>query len=188
MAKYLSQNELGKLYRENIKKYGDQGVKEIISEQRSKSSEHPRNTIFLSHSHHDKTIVEKMILLFQRLNCELYIDWMDESMPITTTQETARLIKEKIEKSKKVIFLATYYAIKSKWCNWELGIADSLKTLNGVAILPIESRNGNWHGSEYLGLYPIMAFDNLNMDYLNIEEIFIESDNSRIQFQEWIEN
>ena len=71
------------------------------------------------------------------------------------------------------LLLATYHGLRSKWCNWELGIADSIKKSSNLAILPIESKSGNWKGNEYLQLYPEMKFGVSDLELLTVDEINI---------------
>lgn len=187
MNKHLSQNNLDQLYREEVKKIGKEGIEEIKKSQREKRNSNENKTIFLCHSHLDKTIVNKMMILFDNLEIELYIDWMDVNMPELTNRDTASIIKDKIDKSHKFIFLATYNALRSKWCNWELGLAYSSKGENDFAILPIESRSGKWTGNEYLQLYPEMQIDLMNFDSLTASDIKISFYEKRIiDFNEWL--
>ena len=82
-------------------------------------------TVFLSHNHRDKDVLENVIGELKSLGVNVYVDWNDEFMPYVTSRETARRIKEKIRNSKKFILIATEAAIASKWCNWELGYGDA---------------------------------------------------------------
>ena len=94
--------------------------------------------------------------LKKEYHIEPYIDSMDKKMPDETCVETAERIKEVINYSEKFILLATNAAIASKWCNWEVGIADKLKfSSNNMAILPmLEDKDALYKGNEYLELYP----------------------------------
>lgn len=146
MNKYISQPGLEKLYKKELKNSGHDGIKRITDSKRTIERQNNVVNIFLCHSHLDKTIVDKTLVLLNQLQVEIYVDWMDDSLPINTNHETGLLIKTKIENCDKFIFLATFRALKSKWCNWELGLAFSLKKEIEMAILPIESKSGNWPG------------------------------------------
>ena len=188
MKKYLSQKDLDKLYRKEKRILGEKGIEEKLN--RNKTT--PNNVlsngkIFFSHSHLDKTIVNKIGLIFDKLDIELYIDWLDKSLPESTNAITANRIKDKIKSSNKFLFLATYHGLKSKWCNWELGIADSLKTEDNLAILPIETRSGNWKGNEYLRLYSEMKIESDSLDDLNTDKIKIRTISGEyLSLKEWI--
>lgn len=189
-TRHLSQSDLDLVYKKELKQIGKQGFEEFRKEIQEKSKKpEAKNSIFLCHSHLDKTIVNKMLALFQGLNVDLYIDWMDDSLPSHTDKNTASAIKTKIAESQKFLFLATYNALRSKWCNWELGLAYSSKGENDFAILPIESKSGKWLGSEYLQLYPEMQINSLDQEVTITEkDIRINFYNERvIDFRSWLQ-
>ncbi|MFH1051037.1 MAG: toll/interleukin-1 receptor domain-containing protein [bacterium] len=109
--------------------------------------------IFLSHSHLDKELAKGLKNYLYSLNINLYIDWLDSSMPPNTNKETAEKIKKKIIECDHFMLLATNNAIKSRWVPWELGIADIAKTSNNISLIPIVNENEVFLGSEYLTLY-----------------------------------
>jgi hypothetical protein len=117
-------------------------------------SSYLKTKIFLSHKHDEKEFLEGAISLLKTYGVDVYIDWLDDEMPKTTSGQTAVRIKEKIEESHKFILLATEGAINSKWCNWELGLGDAAKYINNIALLPIKKDNTDFSGSEYLEIYP----------------------------------
>lgn len=190
MENYISQLDLELLYNRELKKRGKQGIEEIISKLDSKDDKAKKSkTVFLSHSHLDKTIITKVALLFNLYGVEVYIDWDDATLPEYTDRVTASTIKSKIENSHLFLFLATFRGLQSKWCNWELGIAYAKKDLNNLAILPIETKTGKWVGNEYLQLYPEMKM-NLKLsdsEKLDINQLQIHrADGKIISFEEWL--
>ena len=110
-------------------------------------------TVFLSHSHKDKELVEGFIELLAEQGVYVYVDWNDSSMPRITNGETARRIKERIRELQLFFFLATENALNSKWCPWELGVADSLKSWEDILIIPVADPSGQFKGNEYLQVY-----------------------------------
>jgi hypothetical protein len=116
--------------------------------------------VFLSHSHHDEDLIEEARLLLADQGVKCYIDRNDSNMPKKTSHETARLLKQKIEKCNKFIILASNNSLNSKWVPWELGYADNIKGLNNIAILAIADNFGQWKGSEYMGLYSTIEKSN----------------------------
>jgi hypothetical protein len=111
-------------------------------------------SIFLSHSHKDRELVEGFInYLAYWGKIKVYVDWQDSNMPASTNRETARRIKMKIEELDYFFVLATENALKSKWVPWEIGIADSIK-FDKIAIVPVADSSGKFNGNEYLQLYP----------------------------------
>jgi len=114
-------------------------------------------SIFLSHKHDQKKELQEAIALLRKVNINVYVDWEDQGMPKTTSGITAKRLKQKIQSCKKFILLATEQAIGSIWCNWELGIGDVHKYENNIALLVIKENSGNWSGSEYLQIYPVIG-------------------------------
>ena len=110
-------------------------------------------SIFLSHSHQDKDLVEGYINYLGSLGIEIYVDWQDASTPQITSGATARHIKQKIRENMLFMLLATKNAMNSKWVPWETGVADEIKGESNVFIIPVADPQGRFHGSEYLQLY-----------------------------------
>lgn len=127
----------------------------ILTESRQQSKNNDTITVFLSHSHSDKDLIDDAIAFLKLLNIYIYVDWMDKTMPEQTSGETATKIKSKIVTSDKFLLLATNNAVSSKWCNWELGIGDTFKySRDSLLILPLANNSGTWLGNEYLQIYP----------------------------------
>lgn len=137
-------------------KAGTEGLKGFVNEQRTFSKSISTTSIFLSHSHYDKDVVEQAKIFFENLGINIYVDWADETMPENTDIITAQKIKNQIiTLNDKFVLLGTNNAINSKWCNWEVGIADYFKLPNKkIAILPLADNSGAWYGNEYLRIYP----------------------------------
>lgn len=189
MDNRISRIELDNLYKGEIKKQGKVAIDELVKRKRSTEKDPKREkTIFLCHAHQDKTIVEKVTLLFDKLDINIYVDWMDDSMPKVTNKNTAELIRAKIEHCNRFIFLASYYGLRSKWCDWELGIAYSIKAIDELAILPIESKSGRWEGSEYLQLYPTMIIGNEDLNSVDINQVVISKsiENTSVSLEKWL--
>ncbi len=127
----------------------------IVNEARAFSKTSATTSIFLSHAHSDKNLIDEAITFFSTLNISIYVDWMDETMPEKPNGVTASKIKSKILNNDKFILLATDTAIISKWCNWEVGIGDAYKMHSDkICLLPLAETRGHWTGNEYLQIYP----------------------------------
>lgn len=130
-------------------------------------------TIFLSHSHSDKVLLESFISILNRIPVTVYLDWMDDELTYPPSGKTAERIKEKIKENRKFILLATVRAISSKWCNWELGLGDAAKYDEHIALLPVAESFGQWNANEYLQIYPYITkgqrFQNLLSDFVVIK-------------------
>lgn len=188
MSKHLSQNELRSFYSKEVRNLGKREIDDLLKDSRNTKKGEDKS-IFLCHSHLDKTIVEKITLLFKKVDYEIYVDWMDEGLPKVTDKNTARLIRDKIGNCSRFLFLATSRALTSKWCDWELGIAYSLKEEKHIAMLPIYSQNGNWKGSEYLGLYPEMEIDSIDLNEIDERNVRIRYSKSKtVLLETWLKN
>ena len=83
------------------------------------------------------------------------MDWVDPAMQHPTNRRTAEMLKEKIKRYDKFVFIASDAALASKWCNWEIGFGDAHKyEQDKIAIFPIKQDDRQWGGNEYLQLYP----------------------------------
>lgn len=146
-------------------------VNESLSRTRkfSASSAHSTQpTIFLSHKHDDLGDLTGVMELLEEFGVKIYIDSMDKKMPEQTCGETAVRIKEVIKYCDKFVLLATDRAIESYWCNWELGIGDTHKYINNIAIIPMKDvgvLDSEYKGNEYLQIYPSIEYRNGNTKY-----------------------
>lgn len=120
-----------------------------------------KTTVFLSHSHTDKEIIEETVSLLSKIGVNVYVDWQDDSMPASTSGETAARLKEKIKACSKFVLLASPQAIRSNWVNWELGFGDSVKYIENIALFPFvkSSTASSWVDAEYLQIYPYIERD-----------------------------
>lgn len=123
--------------------------------------------VFISHKHSDLEYLKGFIdYLKSNYKINPYIDSMDSEMPQNTCPQTAERIKYVIGKCYKFILLATNDALSSKWCNWEVGIADKTKFENNdMAILPmVDDIYTPYNGNEYLSLYPRIERKSIDSD------------------------
>jgi len=124
-----------------------------------KSKQEAEVTVFLSHSHKDKELVEGFIQVLDEQGISVYVDWNDTEMPRITNGETAIRIKEKIKELDLFMLLATENALSSRWCPWELGVADSSKDWKKILIIPVADKSGKFKGNEYLRIYRFLDKD-----------------------------
>ena len=121
-----------------------------------------RIDVFVSHSSADNEFI-KRVLLFLRYakgGVEGYVDWQDAQMQHPTDAETAKWLKDRIRRAKKLIYVVTNDSLKSVWCSWELSFADRDKGVEDVALLAIKPNNGRWKHNEYLQQYPCIGYEN----------------------------
>ena len=115
--------------------------------------------VFISHSYLDKDLINALYYKFEQCGYTVYIDWKDEKLKDRNkiTKDVANKLKENMNNSKGLLFVATDNSSESKWCPWELGYVDGLK--NRTAILPIlEKKTSEYKGQEYLGIYPYITY------------------------------
>ncbi|WP_300524722.1 toll/interleukin-1 receptor domain-containing protein [Alcanivorax sp.] len=112
-----------------------------------------KQTAFLCHSHTDQQLAQGLQVILKEHGWDLYIDWQDHEMPESPNKETAIKIKSKILETDWFLFLATPNSVRSRWCPWEIGYADSTKTQDKILIVPTQDDSGKWFGNEYLELY-----------------------------------
>lgn len=169
-------------------KAGNRGLSSTLNESRSYSKTTATTSVFLSHSHTDKPIVEQAKVFFENLGISIYVDWADETMPERPNGITATKIKSKIISNNKFVLLATNAAVVSKWCNWEVGIGDSFKfPSDKICILPLADNSTNWSGNEYLQIYPRVesVYKDTYTLYDNIFRI-IYPDGRSIWLDDWL--
>lgn len=116
--------------------------------------------LFISHSFKDKELVTGLYHLFSKANYQVYIDWIDDVTLDRTnvSPSTASIIKKRILNSSGTSYIATSNSTASKWCPWELGVADGAK--GKVCILPVMEAS-SFNGQEYLGLYPYLNYEKI---------------------------
>lgn len=180
MANYISKEYLDKFISTDTR------FTALFSESRSARSQGKPaygKSVFLSHKHHETTILQQAIALLKGLGVQVYVDWQDDGMPSTTSGNTAKRIKDKITQMDKFILLATEAAIASKWCNWELGFGDAKKYPNNIAVMPIlNTPTSSWSGQEYLQIYPIIT-----SEYLYTKgDYYVEFQGNKIKLSDWL--
>lgn len=119
--------------------------------------------VFLSHSIRDEELVLGIVEFLKQMGKEVYVDWIEDRQlsRSAVTPETAETLRQRMNQSSRLLYLATDNASSSKWMPWELGYFDGLKSGN-VAILPlVDSAYSPFQGQEYLGLYPALGKDDL---------------------------
>ncbi len=160
---FISESQLSE-YRSSTKLFSSE---DFVNLSESHLKDKAKPMVFLSHKHDEKSIVQDVIAFLKKEGVDVYVDWMDKSLPAYTDAKTAQKLKEKIKKSNKFILIATTKAINSKWCNWELGLGDAEKYIKDIALLPVIKSNQSYTGSEYLKIYPYIEFENGRKKYKN---------------------
>lgn len=153
-----------------------------LSESRTES-QYGKKTVFLSHKHNEKEELANTIDLLKSFGVQVYVDWLDEGMPKSTSGTTAKKIKKRIKENRKFVLLATEEAIASKWCNWELGLGDAAKYIDHIAVLPVADDNREFSGAEYLQIYPYIES---NQSIYNEKWDVVFPDGRRTSIANWL--
>lgn len=124
-------------------------------------------TAFLCHSHKDEDLVRGLVVYFGQIGWNVYVDWMDASLPDSPTRETAQKIQSRIRETDFFLFLATRNSTASRWCPWEIGYADGIQKGDKILIIPT-TEGGIYYGNEYLQLY--RRIDTANQGGLGVWE------------------
>lgn len=142
------------LTRAELLQYGRGTQKGYLAEAyRTASRAAATATVFLSHSHDDRELVEPAANFLASLGVKVYVDWQDPLMPAITSADTARRIREMIRLNKRFLLLATENSLGSRWVPWELGYADGEKTFLDIAVLPISESTYREAPNEYIQVY-----------------------------------
>lgn len=118
--------------------------------------------IFLSHSYLDREEVLSLVQLFNGCNYSVYVDWIEDYQldRNNVSADTAELLRQRMNESRGLAYLATGNSTNSKWCPWELGYFDGKSGNARCCILPILNYTSyTYQGQEYLGLYPYLQYD-----------------------------
>jgi hypothetical protein len=154
MATYISEAQLRAFERPaNL-------IKASNTQMMTKARATRANGVFLSHSHEDKDLVLSAVQFLKSQGVDVFVDWLDESMPDNISGETAEKLKQKIKEYAKFLVLVTENSKNSKWVPWELGVADGNKPIQNIAVLPVDRTGKRFQGNEYLDIYPKIEFYN----------------------------
>lgn len=160
----------------------------FVNEAKQSNRSTSTTSVFLSHSHNDKNLIAQAVTFLRSIGVNIYIDWMDETMPEKPNGVTASKIKSNIIHNDKFILLATDAAIISRWCNWEVGIGDAYKLhADKICLLPLAETKDSWKGNEYLNIYPRIESVSIN-SYEIYDNIFylVYPDGRKIWLEEWL--
>lgn len=155
---FISETQLSN-YRRRTKMFS---ADNIVNLNESFCRDKSRPMVFLSHKHDEQDILQDVVAFLKDEGVDVYVDWMDSSMPAYTNAETAHSLKQRIKIADKFILVATPNAINSKWCNWELGLGDAAKYKEHIALLPINKTYETFKGAEYLAIYPYIDYEDGN--------------------------
>lgn len=143
-------------FKEYRRQVPDYEIKSKLNEARSAST-YTTFDIFLSYNIKDKAVVEGIYLFLTKMGKKVYLDFIVDPQLSreNASKETATIIRNRLSRSKQLIYAISCNSAESKWMPWELGIADGEG--HKCLILPVSNYYyKDFVRKEYLQLYPIL--------------------------------
>lgn len=112
--------------------------------------------VFLSHSSLDIESIAGIKLYLEEEGLSVYVDSVVDPQldRERVTADTAALLKQRMDRSRFLLYATSEASSQSRWMPWELGYFDGSKP-GKVGILALVHRQGEqFAGQEYLSLYP----------------------------------
>lgn len=152
------------------------------------TTSNPSGSTFLSHSSTDIALLPGVIKILESHGANLYVDKRDASLPPVTNRKTAEALRDRIRQCSKLVVFATTKSKDSKWIPWELGLADSIKGISRVAILPgvDTATDTKWTEREYLGVYDRIVYGDLEGHRGKVWMVLDQEENSATELSYWL--
>lgn len=133
--------------------------------------------LFLSHSSLDSVLLLEMKAILNSDDINVYVDWVCDRNSLKrelTNVNTAKVIIERLNSSKALLYIHTSSSFNSKWTPWELGYFHALK--NKICVYYPEALA---EVPPYLEIYPTASL---------IEgHLFVKDDSGeKVNLKEWI--
>lgn len=146
-------------------------------------------TTFLSHSSKDDEYLPGVIRVLESHGASVYIDDGDTRLPEKPSPDTARILKQRINESRRFVLFVTENSKGSKWIPWELGLGDGLKSAHSVALFPSAQYwwEQSWSEQEYLGLYQRIVWGRITGDLSDGWIVLNHHENSATHLRKWLE-
>ena len=130
-------------------------------------------------------MIDGIAVTLEDLGFSVYVDWREDPLMSRTnvTSSTADTIKLRMVRCSYMLYAFSENATNSKWMPWELGYFDGLKN-NKIAILPLAKTTNNttFVGQEYLGLYPVVTQEKMQ---LGGSSLYLNLPSGRKSLSEW---
>jgi hypothetical protein len=157
---------------------------------RKAASRSPAGSSFLSHSTKDTDLLPGVIGILEAHGASVYVDKKDESLPPTTSRETASILRGRVKQCKKFILFTTTNSKDSRWMPWELGLADGFRQMPNVTIFPgvDTAHDHTWSEREYLGVYDRIVFGAHQAYPKPVFMVWNHENNSGTELSAWLRN
>ncbi|MEL6567248.1 MAG: toll/interleukin-1 receptor domain-containing protein [Pseudomonadota bacterium] len=132
-----------------------------------------RLDIFLCHAMIVKKLVDAFLKMLESMGFKVCVDWIIDknSRNKKISGDNADLLKRRMKQCDRLVYLCTPNSSDSKWCPWEIGIFDQMKSKVFVAVASDSSDFAI--GQEYLELYPRLFAED---GFLNRSRMRYETD------------
>lgn len=178
----ITKEQLYARYNREYYVYGPRTFSHVLNE--SRNYNRVMYDIFLSHSSKDQALIGGLKLLLEDYGLSVYVDWEDKNLdPNYVTPSTAKVLRNRMQNCRSLIYAYSDNAKHSRWMPWELGYFDGLKDQR-VAVLPISiEENSSIEGSEYVGLYYFIDITH----YLDSTKLWVQGKESYAELGHWID-
>ena len=129
-----------------------------------------------------------VIQILENHGGSVYIDKGDPKLPKKVTVETAEILRDTINRCKKMVLLVTSNTKDSIWIPWELGLGDGEIKQRNVALFPVaeKANEGSWSEQEYLGLYRRIIWSRFEGKVENEWMVWNHQDNTATALGAWL--
>ena len=143
---------------------------------------------FVSYSSKDSEYLPYILKILTNHGAKPYVDKGDDRLPNPPSFETAKILKDTIKNSKKMVVFVTTNSKDSNWIPWELGLGDGSKSNYEIAIFPSveKSYETEWLEQEYLGLYNRIVFGKLEGYSDDVWMVYNHQTNKARHLKEWL--
>lgn len=147
----------------------------------------PMYRIFLSYRHRDRDLVGQVVDYLHRLSPDVYIDFLDDALNNAPSSQTAPILRQRIQQSKKLIQLLSPNSGESKWMPWELGLGDGMLGYPNSVILPGITDYSSTLDQDYIKMYGRIESSNAAFGLPN-DLTVVYPDRTSIGFKQWLAN
>lgn len=143
---------------------------------------------FVSYSSKDRDKLPYVLKTLKDHGANPYVDKGDDRLPNPPSVDTAKILKDTIKKSKRMVVFVTTNSKNSKWIPWELGLGDGAKSNYEIAIFPsVENMyEVRWFEQEYLGLYKRIVYGKLEGYKNEVWMVYDFQENTAVELSKWL--
>jgi len=144
-------------------------------------------TLFLSHSSRDAGLLPGALSMLEGHGASVYVDVLDQELPKDPCPATAERLKSAVVACPRFVLFLTSNTADSVWIPWELGLADSARGHDGVALLPVCASTSDtaWTRREYLDLYQRVVWGPLQGETGNVWFVWDHHKNTGTALSKW---